>query len=142
MSHGLGALQREIKRVLTKAFELGMGPLRWTHIRGVFIVKAGGRDKLEPTRERSIKRALKSLVDSRDVLIIGGKGGPGDPHRYVTAECFAGSTGEVKDTAHAKKIVAELCDEAAKAMQRVPGPAGATRQQARRRKKERIKFRN
>ena len=44
-------------------------------------------------------------------LICGGNGGPGDSYRYTTVECFAGATGKkVKDTAHAKQIVAELQD--------------------------------
>jgi hypothetical protein len=68
-------------------------------------------DRLSPTRERSLKRALKGLVDRGDVLICGGNGGPGDSYRYTTVECFAGATGKkVKDTAHAKQIVAELQD--------------------------------
>jgi hypothetical protein len=29
------------------------------------------------------------LVDRGDVLIVGGKGGPGDPRRYVTVERIA-----------------------------------------------------
>jgi hypothetical protein len=31
--------------------------------------------------ERSMRRALKSLVDERIIIALGG-GGPGDPHRY------------------------------------------------------------
>jgi hypothetical protein len=44
-----------------------------------------------------------------------GNGGPGDPRRYTTVECFASATGEtVKDTAHAKAIVAEMSDALSK----------------------------
>jgi hypothetical protein len=39
--------------------------------------------------------------------IFGGEGSPGDPYRYIMVECFAAETGEVKDTAHAKRIVCQ-----------------------------------
>jgi molybdopterin-biosynthesis enzyme MoeA-like protein len=118
MSRGLGALQREIKTLLDRSFRMGLGPLRFADIRAVFLINDGGNpetDRLDPTHERSLKRALKTLVERGDVLIMSGKGGPGDPYRHVTVECFAAATGEVKDTAHAKQIFAKLAAEAAKA---------------------------
>lgn len=118
MSRGLGALQRKIKTLLDRSFRAGLGPLRFADIRGVFLINDGGNpvtDRLDPTHERSLKRALKTSVERGDVLIMGGKGGPADPYRYITVECFAGATGEVKDTAHAKQIFAELTAAAAKA---------------------------
>jgi hypothetical protein len=118
VSRGLGKLQREIKYALTVAFDHG-GPMRIADIRDWFILRYGGNpdtDKLRPTHERSLKRALKGLIDKDEVLIIDGKGGPGDPRRYTTIECFAAATGKkVKDTAHAKAIVAELQDAVRKA---------------------------
>jgi hypothetical protein len=95
-------------------------------IRSCFIAKHGGNpengDCLTPTHERSLKRALKALVDRGDVLIVGGAGGPGDPYRYTTVESFAGvahGKKKVKDTAHAKQIVAELNDVATKSIIRM-----------------------
>jgi hypothetical protein len=76
MSRGLGALQREIKLRLDRGFQL-FGPLRFVDIRGVFTIEAGGKpelgDRPDPTRERSLKRALKGLVDRGDVVIVAGK---------------------------------------------------------------------
>jgi hypothetical protein len=115
MSRSSGALQREIKGLLDRGFKL-LGPLRFVQIRAVFVIEEGGNpetDRLDPTHERSLKRALKTLVERGDVLILGGKGRSGDPYSYVTVESFAAMTGEtVKDTAHAKQIVAELQDAA------------------------------
>jgi hypothetical protein len=69
MSRGLGALQREIKAVLDRAFDRGTGVLAFSALRAVFVIKAGGRpecgDKLSEPRERSLKRALKGLVAQR-----------------------------------------------------------------------------
>jgi hypothetical protein len=94
MSRGLGDLQREIKRMLTVAVDTHEAVMSFTDIRACFIVKHGGDpengDRLTPTHERSLKRALKGLVDRGDVLIVSGEGGPGDPYRYVTVETFAG----------------------------------------------------
>ena len=113
MSRGLGALQREIKRMLDLVNE----QMRFADIRSAFIMMRGGdlEQDLTPAFERSLKRALKGLIDREDVLIVHGKGGPGDPRSYTTVECFASSTGEkVKDTAHAKPIIAELHDAVTK----------------------------
>jgi hypothetical protein len=123
MSRGLGALQREIKTLLDRSFRVGIGPLRFADIRAVSVINDGGNpetERLDPTHERSLKRALQTLVQRGEVLILSGKGGPGDPRRYTTVECFAGATGEtVKDTAHAKQIVAELQGEVAKLQHRL-----------------------
>jgi hypothetical protein len=124
MSRGLGALQREIKRMLTRAHEVDIGPLRFTDMHAVLVIDHGGnpkkRDKLKPAFERSLKRALKSLVDRGDVLIISGKGGPGDPYRYTTVESFASAASEktITDTAKAKQIVAQIADAVAKVQAR------------------------
>ena len=78
MSRGLGALQREIKRMLDLVNE----QMRFADIRSAFIMMRGGdleQDILTPAFERSLKRALKGLIDREDVLIVHGKGGPGDP---------------------------------------------------------------
>jgi hypothetical protein len=76
---------------------------------------SGGReDALRPARERSLRRAIKGLVDRGEILPAA-MAGPGDPRRYTTVECFARATGEtVKDTAHAKAIVAEMSDALSK----------------------------
>jgi hypothetical protein len=122
MSRGLGALQREIKTLLDRGVRAGFGSLRFADIRAVSVINVGGdpqTDRLDPTHERSLKRALQTLVERGDVLILSGKGGPGDPYRYVTVESFAAATGKVKDTAHAKQIVAEMVDAAAKLQHRI-----------------------
>lgn len=123
MSRGLGQMQRDIKRLLDATFD-AVGPLQFAGLRALFIIHYGGDpdrgDTLNPTRERSLKRALKGLIDRCDVLIHSGAGGPGDPRRYITVERFASMTGEkIKDTRHAKAIVAEL----AEAVSRI-GPRG------------------
>jgi hypothetical protein len=90
---------------------LGIADLRqW------LIARAGGgrEDALRPARERSLRRAIKGLV-FRGEILASGNGGPGDPRRYTTVECFASATGEtVKDTGHAKAIVAEMSDTLSK----------------------------
>jgi hypothetical protein len=125
MSRGLGQLQVEIKHMLARGFEV-YGPLRFADIRAVMVIEHGGNpengDKMRPSVERSLKRALKGLVDRGDVLIITGKGGPGDPRRYVTVESFAGialgDASKVRDTAHAKSVLIELQDAVTKATER------------------------
>jgi hypothetical protein len=93
MSHGLGALQRQVKEVLDRALDIGSGALPFARLRDFFVIEHGGRpedgDRLSEAQERSLKRALKGLVDRGDVLIIGGKGGPRDRRRYVTVERLA-----------------------------------------------------
>ena len=111
MPRGLGKSQRWIKDILQRAWDKEIGWLTFALIRGAMIMEYGGdpeRDRLNPTRERSLKRSLKALVDRGDVVFLG-KGGQLDPYYYTTVEAFAASTGAtVKDTAHAKRIVAEL----------------------------------
>jgi hypothetical protein len=111
MPRGLGSLQKAIKRVLDRAIECDAGALTFNAIRMVFAVRYGGdpNARLNPTHERSLKRALKLLVDRGDVLIIGGEGGQKDPYRYITVEAFAESAeGRKVNTAEAKKICAAL----------------------------------
>ena len=122
MSRGLGSLQRNVKEIIARALaELEPPqPLRFTDIRAVYVLQCGGKpygDKLPPSFERSLKRALKSLVDRGDVLILRGQGRPGDPYRYVTVEYFAGvaNRGKKVDTKQAKQIVAELSEALQKA---------------------------
>jgi hypothetical protein len=117
MSRGLGTLQRDIKRVLDYTIKQKLGALRFADILTVF--KEGERG-MTPTHERSLKRALNGLVERGDVLILSGEGRSGDPYRYITVESFAAATGQkVRDTAHAREIVAELKDQAAEAMQKL-----------------------
>ena len=117
MPRGLGKQQRHVKDMLHRAFDAKIGALTFAHIRGVEIMNLGGdpeRDKLNPSHERSLKRALKRLVDRGDVVITGGKGGVADPYRYTTIEAFAeAAVGHKVDTAEAKKIVADLAEAVA-----------------------------
>jgi CheY-like chemotaxis protein len=115
MSRGLGSLQRDIKEALTKVADNGYGPLGIAGLRQWLVARAGGDpelDTLRPAGERSLRRAINALLDRGEIFVIAGEGGPGDPRRDVTVECFANTLkGEtVKDTAHAKAIVAELSD--------------------------------
>jgi hypothetical protein len=92
------------------------GPLGIADLWQWLIARAGGgrEDALRPARERSLRRAIKRLV-FRGEILASGNGGPGDPRRYTTVECFASATGEtVKDTGHAKAIVAEMSDALSK----------------------------
>ncbi len=112
MSRGLGKLQQEIKRILQQALDKKIGTLPFAAIRGVFIISAGGNpetDKLRPTFERSLKRSLKTLVDSGDVLIVHGKGGQKDPFTYTTVEALT----DEADTDEAKRVLIELMEAVA-----------------------------
>jgi hypothetical protein len=76
-------------------------PLGIADLRQWFIARAGGgrEDALRPARERSLRRAIKGLVDRGEIL-ASGNGGPGDPRRYTTVECFASATGETHTPRH------------------------------------------
>jgi hypothetical protein len=114
MSRGLGDLQCRIKAVMNLAATVGMPFMRYGDLRMAFAGHA---------QERSLRRALKGLIDRGDVLILGGKGGPGDPYRYTTVEAFAGITEPsrmpLKDTVEAKRKVAELSAVAQEAIGRL-----------------------
>ena len=117
MPRGLGKQQRYVKETLQRAFDAKIGALTFADIRGATILYAGGnpvQDKLNPSFERSLKRAVKTLVDRGDVVILSGKGGVADPYRYTTIEAFAGAAvGHKVDTAEAKQIVTELSEAVA-----------------------------
>jgi len=124
MSRGLGALQREIKAVLDRSFDLGTGALPFSDLRSVFVVNAGGRpeqgDTLPEARERSLKRALKGLVDRGDVITHGAV----RPRSYVTVEKMASFfCDEVKNTAHAKQVFAKANAEAETALAKLRSKA-------------------
>lgn len=113
MSHGLDALRGDIKQILTDYFELGMGAMRFAEIRHSLIVRRGGDPtkgaKLSAMQQHLLELALKALVGRGDVIVVDSHGEPDDPRRYVTVECFASVTGEqIRNTAHAKQIVAKL----------------------------------
>lgn len=115
MSRGLGALQREIKETLDRAFDLRMPWPRYTDLRSAFAIKNG--DTLTPAQERSLKRALKGLVDCGDV--IPGAGGSGG-RCYATVETMASFfCDEVRNTAHAKQVFAKANAEARVALPRL-----------------------
>src|SRR5262245_5644449 len=105
MSRGLGKLQHSIKLMIWAAEDYGARGIRFADIRNAIELD---RDKLRPTHERSLKRAMKTLVDRGDVLISGGNGRPGDPYRYVTVEAMAShyTDRKITNTAEAKKVCA------------------------------------
>ena len=113
-TRGLGKLQRRIKEMLGAAMDAEIGCLTWPHIRQVVVLDYGGKpgESLNPTFERSLKRGLKTLVERGDVLVVGGRGGPGDPYRYTTVEAFASVAEDrkVTDAGEAKAIVATLAE--------------------------------
>src|SRR6476661_9598506 len=113
MSRGLGKLQHSLKRMIWAAEEYGARErgIMFAEMRNAIVMGDGGtpsRDTLRPTYERSLKRAMKTLVDRGDVLIISGNGRPGDPYRYVTVEAMASryTNRKITETAEAKKICA------------------------------------
>jgi hypothetical protein len=109
MSRGLGTLQREIKEILDRAVDHKI-PGTFAVLRGVHSMNLGGgpEDRSE-AQERSLKRALKGLVDRGDVVIVTGAGRSGSPYVYATVEKLASFfCDEVKDTAHAKQVYAEV----------------------------------
>jgi hypothetical protein len=124
MSRGLGELQHEIKDTLTFLWNHKQST-RFANLRTCFLVRHGGEkgDTLEPIYERSMRRALKGLVDRGDVVIIGGKGGPGDPHQYANIEDFAAlyvrKGKKVRDATHAKEILLKVNAVAAQIGQRL-----------------------
>ncbi len=62
---------------------------------------------------------MKGLIDRGDVVVIDGKGGPGDPHRYANVEDFASlyvrKGKKVRDATHAKEILLKVNAVVAKA---------------------------
>ena len=106
MSRGIGRTQRQIKHILQRASDAHLGMLRFAEIRAVFIMQAGGNpkvDRMNPNFERSLKRSLKALVNSGDVL-RDGDGGQADPFRYSTVETFTGEP----DAKEAKRVWKEM----------------------------------
>ena len=55
---------------------------------------------------------MKGLIDRGDVVVIDGKGGPGDPHRYANVEDFASlyvrKGKKVGDATYAKEILLKV----------------------------------
>jgi hypothetical protein len=108
-----GALQREIKAVLDRSFDSGSGALPFSALLAVFVINAGGRpetgDTLPESRERSLRRALRGLVDRGEVIAHGAV----RPRYYITVEKIASFfCDEVKSTAHAKQVFAKANAEA------------------------------
>jgi hypothetical protein len=113
VSHVLDTLRGDIKQILTDYFELGMGVMRFAEIRYSLIVRRGGDPtkgaKLSAMQQHLLELALKALVSRGDLIVLNSHGEPDDPRGYVTVECFASMTGEqIRNTAHAKQIVAKL----------------------------------
>ena len=104
--------------------------MRFADIRMCFVARYGGDptkgDKLPPSHERSLKRALKGLRDRGEVLRIGGSGGPGDPYHYTTLECFAAIVAGKKprDETHAKQIMVKFVAEMEALMRSDKAPKG------------------
>lgn len=85
--------------------------LTWPDVRKVVILDHRGdpdHDRLRPTHERSLKRALQALLTREEVVRFGYRG-QADPFRYTTAEAFASVVKDKKitDRAEAKWVIAE-----------------------------------
>jgi hypothetical protein len=61
------------------------------------LVAIPSLDTLRPAEERSLRRAIKALLDRGEIFVIAGEGGPSDPRRYVTVECFASTLVKSKE---------------------------------------------
>ena len=90
----------------------GAVSVKFANVRKAAIIRAGGklgRDTLRPSVERSLMRALKTLVDRGDVVILQGSGRPGDPYGYRSVEAIASAVlgRPVTDTQEAKQILAD-----------------------------------
>jgi hypothetical protein len=86
MSRGPGAMQR----YLVYLIRVHGKPVTFAELRAI-ILKAGNAPAgavLRPPVERSLRRALRSLVRDQIIIAFGG-GGPGDPHRYFLHPSFA-----------------------------------------------------
>jgi hypothetical protein len=85
--------QRGQTALWNDVFDRGSSPTcRIAGLRQWLVARAGGDpelDTLRPAGERSLRRAIKALLDRGEIFVIAGEGGPGDPRRYVTVECFA-----------------------------------------------------
>jgi hypothetical protein len=118
MSRGLGEIQQTIKFALAVLMHHGL-PTRFEDVAAWLIAACDGKegDRLEPSLERSLRRGLKGLVDSGDVLVIAGTGSPKSPYRYMTVETLAHiATGrKVRGRAHAKQVVGGMLEEMTRA---------------------------
>jgi hypothetical protein len=101
MSRGLGSLQRQIKSIC-RDYAKDEDAVSFSGIRSAILRKP------KPSAVRSLKRALKTLVDRGEVLIVAGMGGPVDPYYYMTFEdliAYELKHGErVRDKTHAREI--------------------------------------
>src|SRR5262245_35350850 len=82
MSRGLGKNQRLLFDIIRQ----GGRPKTWAEIRG---------ERLDPTVERSARRALQRMGEDGMILAIG-KGGPGDPYRYCIHPIVFAAVGDVQ----------------------------------------------
>jgi hypothetical protein len=84
MSRGCGQVQRALLAFVMNAKR----PVAYAEIIAELLQASGVNDptvKLQPSRERAIRRALKGLCD-RDLLSALGTGRPGDPYRYTMSQ--------------------------------------------------------
>ena len=110
MSRGLGVRQVEIKIVLNYLWRKKL-PTRFADIAAyVFAVHDGNAeegDELAPAFERSMRRALQTLIARGEVIVVFGGGSSRNPRHFLTVEAFAALSGrKPRDTAHAKEIAA------------------------------------
>jgi hypothetical protein len=85
MSRGPGKLQRLLFQIIR---DNSSEPKTFAELRG---------GDVDPVFERSCRRALKNMVDGNIILVLG-KGGPGDPHRYCVNPIFAAMADVIETT--------------------------------------------
>jgi hypothetical protein len=91
MSHGPGITQRFLWQTVC----IHGKPMTFAEIRSVAAYAAilPGVVRLAPSVERSLRRALQTMVRD-EVLLALGSGGRGDPHRYFPNPLLAAAAGD------------------------------------------------
>ena len=88
MSRGPGCLQRYLFNTLRR----GDHAMTFTEIIAIAKPHESG---YRPHVERSLRRALKRMIDD-GVVFTAGRGGPGDPQRYFLHPLLGGAVGGVE----------------------------------------------
>jgi hypothetical protein len=86
MCKGLGRLQSAIVASIREAERLGVHTVTFADIRNSTAMRNGGH--IRPTFERSLKRAVKTLTERGDLVIVRGRGGRWSPYHFVRRETF------------------------------------------------------
>jgi|SoiMethySBSTD1v2_1073268.scaffolds.fasta_scaffold3195376_2 hypothetical protein len=108
MSRGLGRRQQ----ALLTTIQVSRKPMTFEDIRAAIraALDLPADARFQPAFERSLRRALHSLV--RDALLISiGGGGPGDPLRYLPHSMLVGMSGDKAAMDEYMRVVVEALDK-------------------------------